>query len=521
MRKFLKMLLAVLFCTSALCIYDVYAYSTTSSNASGSMNESIQDSLSNIKSTALNTENATYSDEEVYLTAQLVHHEAHNQAYNGKVAVAEVVLNRVQSSLFPDKVNDVIFQNGQFSSLRRLKNINPTELELRIAYNVLNGSLRVLNDKDVMYFRNPKITSGISASTKKDWGNLEYATYIGEHAFYSQESSEDAKKESIFDKLPSSLDISKLFTHKPNTSVAKSEEPVEHNITDTSEVEPSTNTNTECNLVETVAVAETATVDEIATVDDTVADNIAENIELAVTETMAVAETATIDENVADNIAENMEPAVTETMAVDEIATVDDTVADNIAENIEPVLIETAAVDDTVTLDETVAVDEIATVDDTVADNIAENMEPALMETAAVAENVAVDETVAADETVAVDETVADNMEPALICENTIAEKEMTVISEDPLDKEIEEFLKTYDANDPVSAARYQALLDQKAERERLLRLQEEEKIANEKARQQAVLLDKMAVEKVQRENEEYLRATNAAISQVLLIQGQ
>lgn len=425
MRKFLKMLLAVLFCTSALCIYDVYAYSTTSSNASGSMNESIQDSLSNIKSTALNTENATYSDEEVYLTAQLVHHEAHNQAYNGKVAVAEVVLNRVQSSLFPDKVNDVIFQNGQFSSLRRLKNINPTELELRIAYNVLNGSLRVLNDKNVMYFRNPKITSGISASTKKDWGNLEYATYIGEHAFYSQESSEDDKKESIFDKLPSSLDISKLFTHKPNTSVAKSEEPVEHNITDTSEVEPSTNTNTECNLVETVAVAETATVDEIETVDDTVADN------------------------------------------------------------------------------------------------IAENMEPALMETAAVADTVTLDETVAAAENVVADETVADTMEPELICENTIAGKETAVISEDPLDKEIEEFLKTYDADDPVSAARYQALLDQKAERERLLRLQEEERIANEKARQQAVLLDKMAVEKVQRENEEYLRATNAAISQVLLIQGQ
>src|SRR5574344_518321 len=235
-------------------------------NAAGSMNESIQDSLSNIKSTALNTENATYSDEEVYLTAQLVHHEAHNQAYNGKVAVAEVVLNRVQSSLFPDKVNDVIFQNGQFSSLRRLKNINPTELELRIAYNVLNGSLRVLNDKDVMYFRNPKITSGISASTKKDWGNLEYATYIGEHAFYSQGLSEDDKKESIFDKLPSSLDISKLFTHKPNTSVAKSEEPVEHNITDTSEVEPSTNTNTECNLVETVAVDETMAVDETVAV---------------------------------------------------------------------------------------------------------------------------------------------------------------------------------------------------------------------------------------------------------------
>ncbi|MBS7305823.1 MAG: hypothetical protein KIG39_04075 [Lachnospiraceae bacterium] len=146
-------------------------------------------------------------------------------------------------------------------------------------------------------------------------------------------------------------------------------------------------------------------------------------------------------------------------------------------------------------------------------------MEPALMETAAVADTMAVDETATIDENVA--DNIAENMEPAVICENTIAEKETTVISEDPLDKEIEEFLKTYDANDPVSAARYQALLDQKAERERLLRLQEEERIANEKARQQAVLLDKMAVEKVQRENEEYLRATNAAISQVLLIQGQ
>ena len=120
--------------------------------------------------------------------------------------------------------------------------------------------------------------------------------HIASFRFASRLASTDGRtpeeKESIFDKLPSSLDISKLFTHKPNTSVAKSEEPVEHNITDTSEVEPSTNTNTECNLVETVAVAETATVDE------TVADTM--EPELICDNTIAGKETAVISEDPLD-----------------------------------------------------------------------------------------------------------------------------------------------------------------------------------------------------------------------------
>ena len=234
MRKFLRMLLAVLFCTTAMCMTDVYADNITSDNVQKSEKQSIQDSVRDVKSTAVNNAFNAYSDEEVYLLAQLVYHEAHNQAYNGKVAIAEVVLNRVNSRLFPNNISDVIFQSGQFTSIRRLKNINPTEQEIRIAFNVLNGSLRVLKDSDVLYFRNPKITSGISSKIEKDWGDKEYYTHIGDHAFYSQEIDSvpavaPAEKTSLFAKIPSAFGFSKLF--KSKTSVAK-EETTENEVSD-------------------------------------------------------------------------------------------------------------------------------------------------------------------------------------------------------------------------------------------------------------------------------------------------
>ena len=46
---------------------------------------------------------------------KLVYAEAGNQPYEGKVAVAEVVFNRVESPNFPDTINDTIFDKYQFS----------------------------------------------------------------------------------------------------------------------------------------------------------------------------------------------------------------------------------------------------------------------------------------------------------------------------------------------------------------------------------------------------------------------
>lgn len=52
------------------------------------------------------------------LLAQLIQAEAGDQDLTGMRLVADVVLNRVDSSKYPDSIRDVIFQNGQFTVVR-------------------------------------------------------------------------------------------------------------------------------------------------------------------------------------------------------------------------------------------------------------------------------------------------------------------------------------------------------------------------------------------------------------------
>lgn len=51
-----------------------------------------------------------FSDEDVYILACLVYHEARGESFEGQVAVVEVVLNRMLSEYFPDTVEEVVFQ---------------------------------------------------------------------------------------------------------------------------------------------------------------------------------------------------------------------------------------------------------------------------------------------------------------------------------------------------------------------------------------------------------------------------
>jgi len=60
-------------------------------------------------------EELDYSKEDLKLLACLVHAEAGDQSYEGKLAVANVVLNRKKSSKYPDTIKDVIYQPGQFT----------------------------------------------------------------------------------------------------------------------------------------------------------------------------------------------------------------------------------------------------------------------------------------------------------------------------------------------------------------------------------------------------------------------
>ncbi len=128
----------------------------------------------------------TYSEEDVMLLASLMQHEAGSEGLNGWIGVGEVVRNRLNSELFPNTIEEVIFQPGQFTTASELYGSTPTDEIIKTASLVLEGKLNVLNNSNIMYFRNPMITDGIPATERVDWGKYRYNTSIGHHAFYEQ-----------------------------------------------------------------------------------------------------------------------------------------------------------------------------------------------------------------------------------------------------------------------------------------------------------------------------------------------
>ena len=55
--------------------------------------------------------------DELSMLAEVVEAEAGNQDLTGKRLVVDVVLNRVDSPLFPDTITEVLMQEGQFSTM--------------------------------------------------------------------------------------------------------------------------------------------------------------------------------------------------------------------------------------------------------------------------------------------------------------------------------------------------------------------------------------------------------------------
>ncbi len=62
-----------------------------------------------------NISEVAFAEGDRYLLANLIYCEAGGEPYEGKVAVGAVVINRVLSSVYPDTVVGVIYQNKQFS----------------------------------------------------------------------------------------------------------------------------------------------------------------------------------------------------------------------------------------------------------------------------------------------------------------------------------------------------------------------------------------------------------------------
>lgn len=88
--------------------------------------------------TSSTTTKNTSSD--LYLLAKCVYAEARGEPYQGQVAVAAVILNRVKSPNFPNTISGVIYQPWAFTSIQDGQiNLEPNSTAYSAAQDALNG----------------------------------------------------------------------------------------------------------------------------------------------------------------------------------------------------------------------------------------------------------------------------------------------------------------------------------------------------------------------------------------------
>jgi len=109
----------------------------------------------------------TYSKinwEDLYYLSKIIYAEAGSDWLSDewKMAVGEVVLNRVTNPDFPDTIKDVIFQPGQYygSGSAHFRNLRPSWRCVELAVRLLEGE-RVLNNPKVVFQSNTPQGSGI------------------------------------------------------------------------------------------------------------------------------------------------------------------------------------------------------------------------------------------------------------------------------------------------------------------------------------------------------------------------
>jgi hypothetical protein len=122
------------------------------------------------------------SESDYELLSRLVTAEASGEPFEGQVAVAAVVLNRVASSKFPNTIREVIYQDGQFSSLPKLPAVTPAESCRRAVAAALNGDDP---SRGALYFYNPRTSSPEGLRFFRS-GRLRVLVTIGNHVFLTE-----------------------------------------------------------------------------------------------------------------------------------------------------------------------------------------------------------------------------------------------------------------------------------------------------------------------------------------------
>ena len=126
------------------------------------------------KPTATNIPNG-FSQNDINLMANAVHGEARGEPYVGQVAVAAVIINRLQHSSFPNSVAGVIFEPGAFTAVADGQiYLTPNEQSKRAVLDAINGWDPT---GEAIYYFNPD-----TATNKWIWSRPQIKR-IGKHIF--------------------------------------------------------------------------------------------------------------------------------------------------------------------------------------------------------------------------------------------------------------------------------------------------------------------------------------------------
>lgn len=110
---------------------------------------------------------------------RLVEAEAGGEPYEGKLAVATVVINRLNSKEFPNTIHGAIYQKNQFSPVANGSiNCKASAESKRAVRQVVDEGYRSFGP-EVVYFLNPDIATS-------EWiiNNRTFVKAIGNHHFY-------------------------------------------------------------------------------------------------------------------------------------------------------------------------------------------------------------------------------------------------------------------------------------------------------------------------------------------------
>ena len=131
--------------------------------ALGIVSSNASENGSNVNNTDLN------------LLSKLVHGEARGEPYQGMVAVAATVLNRVADSRFPNTIAGVIYQSGAYTCVSDGQiNLEANEQARKAAQDAINGWDPT---SGCIYYFNPD-----TATSKWIWSRPQVMT-IGKHIF--------------------------------------------------------------------------------------------------------------------------------------------------------------------------------------------------------------------------------------------------------------------------------------------------------------------------------------------------